>query len=254
MKLLASDYDETLYVNQTISQENLESIKTFQARGHKFGLCSGRHIDSLLEEISKFGIKVDFLIANNGTAVLNERFEMIKLCKIEQSLVQEAIDYFEREHQQLVYYIAANNGYTFGRRFFNDGCDFFPNHLVDISQITKGHVSTMFTQALRHEDAPMICQAANRYFKGRLKFYHNDPFIDINQIDVTKSDGVADIQQYYNLSFNHVYTIGDNLNDVEMLRDFQSFAVDHGLPVVKKTAKWIVKDVSQAINQIIKSE
>lgn len=42
MKVLASDFDGTLFFKGKFKEEDLKQIRAFQAQGHQFGLCTGR--------------------------------------------------------------------------------------------------------------------------------------------------------------------------------------------------------------------
>lgn len=41
-KILFSDFDGTLFFKEGFHQEDIEAIKTFQSKGNKFALCTGR--------------------------------------------------------------------------------------------------------------------------------------------------------------------------------------------------------------------
>ena len=47
MKMLASDYDGTLYFEFGYRKTDLEAIRQFQKEGNLFGLCSGRPLSNL---------------------------------------------------------------------------------------------------------------------------------------------------------------------------------------------------------------
>ena len=42
MKVLASDFDGTIYFEDGFHQEDMKKIKEFQKSGHLFGICTGR--------------------------------------------------------------------------------------------------------------------------------------------------------------------------------------------------------------------
>lgn len=67
MKLLASDYDGTLYFEDGYKQEDLEAIRAFQKQGNMFGLCSGRPLRNLWSLQSE-ALKFDFIIASSGAS------------------------------------------------------------------------------------------------------------------------------------------------------------------------------------------
>ena len=72
MKLFASDYDGTLFKNQEITAYDLEMIHAFRGAGNKFGIATGRTIDSITFELEKYKIPFDFIVGINGGVVLSE--------------------------------------------------------------------------------------------------------------------------------------------------------------------------------------
>ena len=71
MRLLASDFDGTLYRDQKIDPADLEAIAAWRAAGNFFGLCSGRAPLVAAELLRKYQIPADFIIASNGAAALD---------------------------------------------------------------------------------------------------------------------------------------------------------------------------------------
>ena len=48
MKLLASDFDNTLWFEDHMKDEDVKAIHEFQKHGHLFGICSGRSLSGIL--------------------------------------------------------------------------------------------------------------------------------------------------------------------------------------------------------------
>ena len=47
MKILASDFDNTLFFRDGVHKQDVEAIRTFQKQGHLFGLCTGRQLEGI---------------------------------------------------------------------------------------------------------------------------------------------------------------------------------------------------------------
>ena len=47
MKILASDFDNTLFFSDGVHKEDVEAIRTFQKQGNLFGLCTGRQLEGI---------------------------------------------------------------------------------------------------------------------------------------------------------------------------------------------------------------
>lgn len=48
MKILASDFDNTLYFHNSMKENDLKAIKKFQEKGNLFGICTGREINGII--------------------------------------------------------------------------------------------------------------------------------------------------------------------------------------------------------------
>ena len=70
MKLIASDFDGTLYRNGEISARDRAAIEAWQAGGNLFGIVTGRGAD-ILDTAHRLGIALDYAIAYNGALVLD---------------------------------------------------------------------------------------------------------------------------------------------------------------------------------------
>ena len=73
MKILVSDFDETIYFendnNQTII--NVESIENFTSNGNLFCIITGRNYTSIKPLLNKYNIKYSYLICEDGAKIFN---------------------------------------------------------------------------------------------------------------------------------------------------------------------------------------
>ena len=71
--------------------------------------------------------------------------------------------------------------------------------------------------------------------------------MDIVAKGVGKAYGLKKVQAQFNARWEDVITVGDNLNDVDMLQAFTSYAMENGVEVVKKIAAHTTKSVTDLI-------
>ena len=48
-------------------------------------------------------------------------------------------------------------------------------------------------------------------------------------------------------TYEDVIVVGDNVNDMDMIREFRSYAMANGVPTIKETAHAIVNDVTDLL-------
>ena len=57
--------------------------------------------------------------------------------------------------------------------------------------------------------------------------------------------------EYYGATYDDVITVGDNINDIDMIREFRSYAMKNGVEAVKNIAFGIVSDVTEILEKEI---
>lgn len=72
MKLLATDYDGTLNYIHTVLIEDKKAIDQWKKEGNLFVIDTGRSMESILGEVIKYDLPVDFFITNNGGMVFDK--------------------------------------------------------------------------------------------------------------------------------------------------------------------------------------
>ena len=250
IKLIATDYDGTLFQNKTVSQYDIQAIKQFQQQGNLFGICTGRHLDSILAKIEKYQIPYDFLITNNGNNVWDKQLNLIYSSAFDAQLVQEVIDYFQTELYDHVYFIALNDNKKYGRLLFHQGSPFMPLDANSLFDIDINQVTTIFSEAIIPSETQAIVDKCNAHFKQRVQVYNYDPYIDIVQKPWNKANGLGVVLKYYNIDQSQAYTIGDSHNDVSMFKQFQSFAIESGEEELKTLSIGVVSNVAEAIEKL----
>ena len=72
MKVLASDFDNTLFVEEEISfEENIKSIREFMLMGNIFIIITGRSYTDLKQMLNKYKIPYNYLFCEDGARIYN---------------------------------------------------------------------------------------------------------------------------------------------------------------------------------------
>ena len=70
MKLLCSDYDGTLLLNDRISKRDINAIEAFRNKGNKFAIVTGRTYGVIIDELNDYKLSYDYLICNSGASIV----------------------------------------------------------------------------------------------------------------------------------------------------------------------------------------
>ena len=250
MKLIVCDLDETLLDDhKQISQENLEAIYQAQALGHKFVVATGRgytYIDDILEQLHVFNKENEYVISNNG-AILTENkgpkqyyFHGLNH-EIAMKLIQFA---FEKQLCVQVFLVHDVYAYNVGDderdvllSFKKDAiiCD---HHEVDflknenIVKVMFQHLNTSYLMSLEDE---------LKDIKEKVNIsYSSHRYMEFNSKGVNKATVLNELLKHLKMELKDVIAIGDNYNDLELLKSAGlGCAVHNALSAVKEECDYV---------------
>lgn len=234
VKIIASDYDGTLNQQGTVSEDDINAIKSWQNDGNLFGLVTGRSISGIRPEIEHYNIPYDFLICNNGCEIYNDKEELLYRADSDPIVLKPLVDLII-EHKGL--HAAISSEQT---RFsiIYDGQE-VPISPGDV-WINKAQIDdiTYFTQIDTHfytnEEAEEFAKIVNAKFSDYLTAFDNGVNVDIVPRGVSKTNGIYKLVEVLGNDNQQVYPIGDNFNDLAMLKEFDGYVVKSGNPKVVK--------------------
>ena len=243
IKLIASDYDGTLN-RHGISERVRNAIEAWRAAGNLFGIVSGRGIYNIAAVLANDGLDCDFLIGNNGAVVGNGKGEVLLYTTEKAPLGREIAAFvMARGGRQ------ASVNYFGGEYLVVDGAR-KARHADDERYKTLDHYEERdFTQISTYCDsiveATLLCDLINETFGERVTALLNGVCIDIVPKGIDKAEGIRRLCGLWEISENAVCTVGDNYNDVAMLKAFRSYAVSNAVDYVKQIASAVVEDIAE---------
>lgn len=247
--ILISDFDGTLK-RQEISTLDIQAIEEFRRQGHIFGIATGRPMNELTEEMSPYNIAVDFIIAANGGIVQDDKVS---------------------SHSK-IHFETINRLATFLSQFeevfliLSDGYEYSPP--IDLSKNLVTAIGIPNVKETIFNSACIISTKGDIYSRiydrllsqnfQELDFFYNNyenGTIDIVQKGVSKSNTIKKVLidgLHYQKSDIHV--IGNSLNDTDMVRDFDGYAVADGDKKLVRLAYEVFPDVAACIDHLLSSE
>lgn len=250
MIFFASDYDGTLNQNG-VSSEDIAAIIDFRRRGHLFGMATGRSIGSIQGEIDKFAFPVDFIIGNNGGAIQNTRKETVFLQTMPTSLVTKVIEHLMTYD---IYVYGGNDGFDLGVKQIKPNPDFTPTmESIDFDEVfSQKQVAVMFAFFVNEQDASRCVIELNQMFEGELSCFSNKGFIDIGTHGISKKSGIDFLVKHLDIDAE-IHVIGDEYNDLPMIKGFRGYTVESGTDEVKGVASRVFLSVADALKHALSS-
>ncbi len=195
MKILASDFDDTIYFEDDIekTKNNIISIKKFISAGNLFLIITGRNYSDLKLLLNEYSIPYSYLVCCDGAKIFNS---------VDYCLDTNQLDYKEVEF--ISNYLKENN-YNY---YLDDGYN-ETNNPKDCVKVTVN---------LKDEKAQI--ELINQLKKTmKLHVYASRYHINIINQTVNKANALKKLFNIENLDYEKLRVIGDNDNDYEMLKD-----------------------------------
>lgn len=237
--IFVTDMDGSLLNNKSeLNNYTIDKINKISELGHLVVLASGRSLMGMVKYYRLLNLKTP-IISLNG-AFIKYPDGNVKAYYIKPNLVKELYE---------------NNSTILKSMMLNE-----PNNIIsfkhnkELEQIFNGdnydEVTLYDNNKTYDKVLNVICLIDD---KDRTKFeaffdgkeisprywgsYNGNAFYDIYQNNISKATAIKEVLNYYNTSTNNLFTFGDGVNDVEMLKlSSNGVAMKNGLDVVKKAA------------------
>ena len=200
MKIIASDFDNTLFVeDKNIVEKNVKSINNFIKKGNIFIVITGRMYTNIKQELDKYDIKYSYLICEDGTKIFNNLDYSIKDYLLSTEKI-EKIEEILKEH---------NLNY-----FLDDGYNITNNKNDCIKINSKITDRDLYIKLLDEIKSEVDVYA-----------YLSREYLNITDSEASKSIALKYLMENEKYDLNDLYVIGDDVNDIEMIKDFNGYTM-----------------------------
>lgn len=266
IKMIASDMDGTLLSSHlAISETNKEAVLEAQAQGIEFMVATGRAYSEAKPALDDAGIKC-CMITGNGAQIFDENGEAIVTFSIDKKTTKEIMTtlreknlYFELMTTNGVYAesqpqrvenfatLLANQvphlTFKMAIAMASTHLNMLPVHYINNYDELLVDDSVEILKVIAFSDeGPKLLRPIADELEANGPLYVTASFpnnIEINHKDAQKGNAVKLMAEKRGIGLEDVMTIGDNFNDVSMLKVAGvSFAMGNAEEDVKKIAKY----------------
>ena len=243
MKILGSDFDGTLNYGG-IDEAKCEAIRRWRKTGNLFGIVSGRgpsYLSHLREQYPD--LEMDFFAAYNGAIIVDARGHVLDDTKCEDVSSAELTASLHGWGCPFVF-VNGKQNYTVrkdGEPLQDGEC-----RLSDLPQDFP-YFHQISVQLETPADAAVVTKKVQEAYGDRLNPLQNNICIDIVAPIVNKAYGLRRVAALFGGNEADIIAVGDNLNDLDMLKAFRSYAMENGVEEVKLVAGQTVKTVNELI-------
>lgn len=245
MKILGSDFDGTLNYGG-IDQNKCDAIDTWRKAGHLFGLVSGREPGFLRNLRHQYPtLHMDFLVAYNGAFIVDAEGKTLD------TTVCDGVSALDLAADLLAWgcpFVSVNGAESYTVRRDGDllregECAFsdLPEDFPWFYQVS--------VQLETYAEAEAMTQKLKEVYRDRLGPLQNGVCIDIVAPTVNKAEGLRRLASLYGQTDENIIAVGDNINDLDMLKAFRSYAMENGVEEVKRVSGQTVASVAELIMQ-----
>lgn len=228
MKILASDFDNTIYYldNPEQNQKNVEAIQRFVSYGNIFIIITGRNYTDLKKLLVENRIPYSYLVCEDGAKIFNNvdycidttYLEKSEIERIEEILKEENCDYF------------LDDGYN--KTEFLDDCVKIVVNCND------------------EEEKERIVKTVRE--KIDVHIYASRFHVNIIHKTVNKKTALKTLMNLEQLDYNRLHVIGDNDNDYEMLKEFHGGVITKHHQILDELKKEEYDSISDYIEELMK--
>lgn len=231
-KIIVSDFDDTIYVNQKIEKETVKLIHKFRKDGDLLIIATGSSYPSLISKIGNSGLEYDYLICDHGCNIMkDEKLVYYKL--IDNNIVDELIESYKLDK--------TNNNFAISKNHGNVG--------LDNKEISKIHISFK-----NKGDDFKAKEELNKKYSNLINVYCLSNYynsIEIINGKCSKLNAMAKIIELENISDYKIYPIGDGYSDIEMVKKYNGYCVKNAVSELKKISSKIYNNFQEFIIEII---
>lgn len=225
MKIIVSDFDNTFF--DTAFKKNIDRINKFVKDGNMFIIATGRNMQQLQHEIYDKNISCEYYICNDGAAIYDHDLNIIYRKDIKPEVVKPIFQILNSEPDILEVYIDTTNGYV-----------------TDYYRACNKLVAKPFDKINAQK---LLSSILKKY--PDVNGYLSENWININDKSVSKGNAIEYLKKYFNLNSNDIYTIGDNINDLSMMKKYNSFAIKNN-PNIQYNSKYTVNSFAQFLDKV----
>ena len=109
-------------------------------------------------------------------------------------------------------------------------------------------MSTIFPD---NEKAQEVTNAIKEKFGDVLNPLQNGRCIDIVSATMNKAQGLYDYLELVGGKYEDMITVGDNINDTHMIKEFRSYAMANGVQSIKDIADYEIVGITELIEREI---
>lgn len=241
MKLFVTDYDNTLYVNDTELEEAKKEIDRIRKKNIKVAISTGRSVRSIKNEIIKHNIPFDYLSCADGSLIYDSNYKLLQEHHMDKDIIKEIPDLVKDVTYEEIQY-SYDTGYE---NYLDLTKNISSINLVVFEQCYTKELKKKWENLKKRFPSYNYLEYKHAYSLTNTYIY----YLCIKNKDVSKSKGIEFLANYLNIDKDDIYVIGDSDNDYEMIKDYNGVCVINATDNIKSVSKCVYKKISDFLKE-----
>ncbi len=230
-KILVSDYDQTFYLNDEDIEMNKKAVSKFRKEGNIFVIATGRNYFDFHNKVELYNFEYDYVIINHGATILDKNGNVLANFSINNEIINKIKEDLQLE-KSIKYFCCSK---------LESRVDFEHRDLTKIGVIYNSKEEAMFMNNIIN----------NKYSNYVNSYYVTKNSVEIISNKTNKSNAINLLLDRLNILKENIYTIGDGYSDIEMIKNFNGYAIINAVDELKELAIKEYESVSNLIDEII---
>lgn len=224
MKVLISDFDGTLFVDEEGLIKNSKKIKEFRKKGNIFIINTARNFYAIKKSCIDYKIDVDYFFCDLGSVILDNNGNVLYkkyINRIDRNIIEKIIEMYEQN------IIVKRYG-------TND------KQSKDILDVVEYKIEGKYEilSAIKSQIQKNIIDLKTQITEDNKLIVHSN----------TKQQVIDYFVKKNNINIDSVYTIGDELDDLEMLMLYNGYRMTQCNEKIKQSIEKNVKTIADLID------
>ena len=249
-KLICSDLDKTLIVNNHIPDFNLDAIQKARKLGVKFVISTGRDIEivsHLLKELGTENSENEYTICCSGAKIYqNKNKKVIYINYLPLEIAKEAFEFGKKFSEMYIIFDTSEGVFIYNDAILKKERDEYGYKYKKIEVFDDIKHLKIIRVVYTCKNKDYLNKILNeikeiKTFDNRVDYYlTQNQFLEFNNLGVNKGEALKWLCNYLNINIKDTIAIGDSYNDESMLKEAGIGAcVKSANDDIKKICKYI---------------
>ena len=249
-KIIFSDLDKTLLINNHIPDFNNEAIKKARELGVKFVISTGRDLSvvtSLLKELDTLNMENEYTVCCSGSKIYeNKDNKLIYIKYLDDNIVSEIFEFGKNYPDMFIIFDTLEGVYIYNEEKIDIKNDFGTYKYKKLEKLEDKKDLKIIRIVFSCKNGVYLNKILNeiknkKLFDNKVDYFlTQNQFLEFNVLGVNKGEALKWLCNYLKIDISESISIGDSFNDESMIKIA-------GLGACVKSADDYIKKISKYV-------